>query len=122
MIDAEEIKEHQKDYIFVGGFYSINDMIDVRPEKCTYIYSHSEPFNEEMAMDFDRLQNWTKLFGMEFRQSHCSGHANWRDIKEMIKRIDAKIVAPIHTEKPEAFKEVAENIRLVKLGESFNSG
>lgn len=119
VITASEIKTKESEFIFVGGFFAINDMIDIKPSVgSTYIHSHSEPFNEEMEIDDNRLNNWMDLFKLNRIQSHCSGHANWSDLKDLVKRIDAKIVIPIHTTKPEAFKEATDNVKLVKYAES----
>ncbi len=104
IVKGSQIKENEGSYIFVGGFYSMNDLIDIQPKESTYIYSHSEPFNEDMEMDFERLQNWIRLYGMDYRASHCSGHANWNDIVSMLETVNAKKIIPIHTEKPDAFK------------------
>ena len=71
-----------------------------------------------MAIDFKRLNNWINLFKLDYKKSHCSGHANWSDLKDLVKRIDAKMVIPIHTTKPEAFKEATDNVKLVKYAES----
>lgn len=115
VLTASEVKAKESEYIFVGGFFAINDLIDIRPlEGSTYVYSHSEPFNEEMKIDFERLNNWIKLFKLDYKKSHCSGHANWSDIKDLVKRISAKTVIPIHTTKPEAFKEATDSITLVE--------
>jgi ribonuclease J len=115
LLTASQVKAKENDCIFVGGFFSINDMIDIKPsENSTYIFSHSEPFNEEMEIDFNRLQNWIRLLKLDFKKSHCSGHANWTDIKDMVKRIDAKMVIPIHTTKPELFKDASDKVRLIE--------
>lgn len=117
-IEAKSIANSTEKYIFIGGFYDVLDIMDLKPMKNSiFIHSHSEPFNEEMEIDDQRLNNWLTLLDFEKRvQSHCSGHANWCDIKEMLSCINAKTIIPIHTHKPEAFFEVSDNIILPKYG------
>lgn len=118
ILKGKDIAQKENDYVFVGGFFSMNDLIDIRPKKSTYIYSHSEPFNEDMEMDFARLHNWIKLYEMDYKTSHCSGHANWNDIISMINEINAKTIIPVHTEKPEEFR--FNNVKNPEFGRTIN--
>jgi len=123
VVTANDIKSAEDKFIFVGGFFSINDMIDILPALgSSYIYSHSEPFNEEMEIDYKRLQNWISLLKLNFhnKESHCSGHADWSDLKDLVRRINAKAVFPVHTEHPEAFKEASDNVKLVEYAKSIS--
>ncbi|MGD0978917.1 MAG: hypothetical protein ABR962_07215 [Candidatus Bathyarchaeia archaeon] len=38
-----------------------------------YVLSASEPFNEEMDIDFKRLANWLDLYGLPQYHIHVSG-------------------------------------------------
>lgn len=88
-----------------------------------YIYSTSEAFTEEMEMDTWRLNNWLTFLGLtpvgfRFPESvspnerarpifepgtHSSGHASGPDLMEAVRRINPRVVIPIHTENPQAF-------------------
>src|SRR5206468_11196258 len=98
--------------------YSVGEFIDIKQEKrSTFIHSLSEPFNEEMLIDYRRLQNWLKHFDMSFVQSHASGHATGDEIKEMVREINPGVLFPIHTEHPELMRGIVDNTKLVTYGE-----
>ncbi|MEM3386052.1 MAG: hypothetical protein QXN08_00055 [Nitrososphaerales archaeon] len=81
------------------NFYDFEEFIDVEPEAGScFILSASEPFNEEMEIDFERLSNWlnrlpTTLPHPRFRAHYA--HATQRSSKKGSK---AKKIYPIHIE------------------------
>ena len=100
------------------SFYSMGEFIDIKPQSgSTFIHSLSEPFNEEMLIDYGRLHNWLKHFGMGVVQSHASGHATGDEIREMVREINPSVLFPIHTEHPEMMKGIVDNTKLVGYGE-----
>jgi len=115
---AEKLSKNQGKLITHLSFYSMGEFIDIKPEKgSTFIHSLSEPFNEEMLIDYRRLHNWLKHFGMGFVQSHASGHATGDEIRQMVKEINPQVLFPIHTEHQEMMKGIAYNTTLVGYGE-----
>lgn len=100
----------QAEYIFHCEFWNLTDLIDIQPhpEKSTYFYSHGEPFDEEGAIDFRRLQEWVKHFHLNFKQYHASGHAPRSDLKRIVEEIQPQLVIPIHTEHPEIYREIVD--------------
>jgi ribonuclease J len=50
---------------------------------------------------------------LEIKKAHASGHVSQEDIKVIIEQADPKMVIPIHTEKPEMFKEICDSEVLV---------
>ena len=100
----------QTEYILHCEFWNLTDLIDIQPhpKKSTYFYSHGEPFDEEGAIDFKRLQEWVNHFQLEFKQYHASGHAPRSDLKRIIEEIQPQLVIPIHTEHPEMFQELID--------------
>jgi len=117
---SEELRKKPQDYIIVLNFWYLNMLIDLKPKGGMYIHSLSEPFNEEMEISYDRMINWIMHFDMNFIQSHCSGHINGFDLKSMIKEINPKTLYPIHTEKPELFKNQKIKTTIVKEGKKYN--
>lgn len=123
---AEDINKNQDKVIIMMNFFRLNSLIDIKPEpESIYIHSHSEPLNEEMKIDDERLDNWLAHFKFkEFeynpkkerneRRFHChaSGHANEREIKEIIEKIKPKVVYPVHTEHPVMFKDLVKDARV----------
>ncbi len=90
-----------------------------------FILSRSEPFNEELALSFDKLLNWLAYLGLKkYYRIHVSGHARPEEIGKMISTIYPKMIVPIHTSYPELFEEyIPRNLkrclRLVSLNETL---
>lgn len=98
------------------GFFDINELIDIRPNPgSVYIHSTSEPHNEEQRIDEERLDNWLRRFDMPRLHAHASGHANYLDLMQMVGDIKPKKLIPIHTEHPELFKLIHDNVEYPKL-------
>ncbi len=123
-IRAYDIKQNPGDYIVMASFYDMNELFDLGPpDDSTYIRAHCEPFNDEMAIDEQKLKNWLSQFGLlddadsQLNHFHASGHASGIEIKEMIHDIHPDIVIPIHTEHPEAFKDVDSDVVIAQQGE-----
>jgi hypothetical protein len=77
--------------LFGFGFYAFTALIDMKPPPgALYIHSASEPYNEEQVLSKERVDNWLDKFGMERHRIHCLGHANGKDLFEIVKAIDAK--------------------------------
>jgi len=57
---------------------------------------------------------------MERHQIHCSGHAKGKDLFEIVKTIDAKMLFPIHSEHPETYVRVTRNMTVVEEGKSYS--
>lgn len=119
LISPSGVHENAANIILCFSFWDVNDLIDIAPKGGTYIYSSSEVFDEEGAMDMRRLANWIEHFGMKgiglpreelnwsIREDeqgyHSSGHASGADLIELIRKINPDIVIPIHTEDPHYF-------------------
>jgi ribonuclease J len=119
ILSAENIRKNPSRYILVLNFWYFSDLIDLKPKNGLYIHSLSEPFNEEMALSYDRMRNWLRHFDIRFFQSHCSGHINGEDLKDLIKTIHPKKLYPIHTEHPRLFKKLPGNTIMVKEGKTY---
>ncbi len=79
-------------------------MLDIRPGPGgAFINSSSEPFNEEMEMDHDRLVNWLNHLGLPLFQIHSSGNMMPTELRETIGKVSPRRLVPIHTEQPELF-------------------
>ncbi|MBU4246013.1 MAG: MBL fold metallo-hydrolase, partial [Nanoarchaeota archaeon] len=118
IIVAEDIAKNPSKYLVVLNFWYFNTLIDMQ-SKGTYIHSLSEPFNEEMELSYGRMKNWLGYFGLNFFQSHCSGHICGADMKELIKEINAKELFPVHTEHPELFKKLSDKVNMIEEGKEY---
>jgi ribonuclease J len=94
-----------------------------RPFGSSFILSKSEPFNEEMAISFDKLLHWLGLLGIEeYYQIHVSGHASKEEIGELIERVKPKKLFPVHTDHPGLFKEIYPKDKIIEptKGKAYN--
>jgi ribonuclease J len=119
IITAEEIAKKPKNYMVVLNFWYFNQLVDLKPYNGVYIHSLSEPFNEEMEISFERMMNWLENYDMQFIQSHCSGHINGDDLKDLIKTVAPDVLYPIHTEHPEMFTKLCEKTIKVEEGRTY---
>lgn len=119
LITPSDVHNNAGDFILCFSFWDLNDLIDIAPKGGTYIYSSSEVFDEEGAMDMRRVANWIDHFGMkgiglpreelnwdipsDERRLHSSGHASGPELLDLIQKISPKILIPIHTESPDYF-------------------
>ena len=115
----EDVSSDPGSYIMCFTYYDILELVDLLVSNKTrggaYIYSNTEPFNEEMEIDFKRLKKWVKeILKMDFYGSdersilHVSGHAGVDEIVEFLKNINADLVIPVHTERRREFAKFLE--------------
>jgi len=114
MITYREIKKNQKDFVMLTNFNKLMELVYMRPKNADYIYSLSEHFlegedNEQMRTV---LYNWLNHFGIKLHKAHCSGHASKSDIEYAIKKIKPELLIPIHTQNPEEFTKIHDNVKI----------
>ena len=113
IIDAKDVEKMQHELILTTTFYDMNELIVIKPiPDSTYILSQSEPFNEEMEIDFEKLLNWLERFGIPQYHIHVSGHALPYQLKWAIKEINPQKVFLVHTEKPELYKRFLSDLNM----------
>ncbi|MFC1505724.1 MBL fold metallo-hydrolase [Thermoproteota archaeon] len=121
-VRSKYIHENQDKVIACMSFFDINELIDIKPkEGSIYIESISEPHNEEQEVDVERLNNWLDFFGLAKYHIHASGHVNALDLKSVANTIKPKELIPIHTEKPELFKTIHDNVTIVEQGQTIST-
>jgi ribonuclease J len=103
MVTAEDMRDRQEEFIFRCDNFELQELIDIKSKNGVYIRSKTEPFDDDMFIEENRVRNWLKHFNLSIHQIHASGHANGIEIREMIKEIGPKKLIPIHTETPEFF-------------------
>jgi ribonuclease J len=117
---AEKIKSEQDKVVCAMTFFQFDELIDIKPESYSILlYSTSEPHNEEQQFDFQRLVAWVDRFNFRLFQSHCSGHAYAEDLMTIVKQINPKHLFPVHTERPEMFKQATQNITLIEEKKTY---
>jgi ribonuclease J len=99
VVDVFEVSKRQCKVVLALSFYDLEELVEIKPEAGScYVLSASEPFNEEMELDFDKLTKWLSHYGLPQYHVHVSGHIMPLQLKSMLKKIKAKTVFPVHTE------------------------
>lgn len=125
-VDYRDIKNNQKKYVFYCSDFQLQSLIDVRPkEKSSYIRSSTEPFNDEMEFDQERIKRWLIHFGLisdngAWNTLHVSGHGTGDQIKKVIDETESKTLIPIHTVNEDIFDSMHKNVRRVQLDEKLD--
>ncbi len=110
-VNFEHIRGHQSEVLLDLDFYDFAELVDIRLDKGGhFVHSMSEPFSEE-DLEAEVMQNWLKHFGLNFHQIHASGHCSRGEIEAIVKKIKPKQLFPVHTEHPELFKGLAEQVQ-----------
>jgi len=114
-----EIGKNPEKYLCAMGFYNFPQFIDMKIKSGTYIHSASEPWSEEQTFSVERRNNWINHFGFSNEQIHCSGHASRTDLFQMVKDIDAQMLYPIHSDAPQEYNGVVNNITFAEYAKSY---
>jgi ribonuclease J len=112
-IRSSDIPAQQKKLLLILGFYEFNELVEINPEGGSiYILSQSEPFNEEMELQFDKLKQWLATYGVALYLIHSSGHATPHELRRFIAEVKPKKTFLIHTEQPELYKRFISDLHV----------
>jgi len=124
---AADINAAQDEYILCFSFFDINELPSLRPSPDSlYVFSSSEPHDEEQEIDFRRLHQWLKHFGFKGyglplekdgkwqtteaeKGLHASGHACGKDLLEIARNIKPQLLIPVHSERPDLYQNAIKN-------------
>ncbi|MDQ7843444.1 MAG: MBL fold metallo-hydrolase RNA specificity domain-containing protein [Armatimonadota bacterium] len=111
-VDAAVVGAAPGEFICCFSFFDVAELVDIDPRGGRWIYSASEPHDEEQQFELQRLRNWIDRFhltpvGLAEGASpfHASGHISGRELRELIYEIAPARVIPVHTEVPRRFAE-----------------
>ncbi len=141
VVVAEDIRNNQGDFILCFSFLDLNELPSLQPRKGSlYIYSSSEPHDEEQERDFWRLGHWLEHFGIkglglpverdgrweipdEEGGLHASGHACGPDLLDVVRGIGPRYLIPVHSEQPSYYgaylKSSQIQVRLPEKGKTI---
>ncbi|MFO7772609.1 MAG: MBL fold metallo-hydrolase RNA specificity domain-containing protein [Dehalococcoidia bacterium] len=118
---ASDVRYNQGDFILCFSFWDLNELPSIQPRAGSlYVFSSSEPHNEEQELDFWRLHHWLERFQLRaiglpvYRNGewqipeaetglHASGHACGPDLLRIAREIQPQILIPVHSEQPEFY-------------------
>jgi ribonuclease J len=118
---AKDVSSNQEDFILCFSFWDLNELPSIQPQPGSlYVFSSSEPHNEEQEMDFRRLHQWLERFQLQAvalpiekngqweipeaeKGLHASGHGCGPDLLRIARGIQPEVLIPVHSEKPEFY-------------------
>jgi len=110
-VDSREVAERQREIVFACTFHDLTELTEIRPDAGScYIVSTSEPFNEEMEIDFNRLTNWLEHYGLPQFHVHVSGHITPLHLRKSLMVMAPRTIFPIHGAHPELFRRFMRDI------------
>ena len=113
IVNSKTIGKRGNKFILTLSFYDFEELFNIKPPSGScYILSASEPFNEEMEIDFLKLKNWLEHFGMPQYHVHVSGHILPLDLKRTIAEISPKMAFPVHTEHQKLVAKFIEDLKI----------
>jgi ribonuclease J len=108
-------------YILAFSIWDMPEVLDLACDSAVYIYSSSEAYGEDSRLQLFQLWNWIGQLGMELHgftweggetgspifneRLNASGHIDQASLREMLMRVRAPVVVPVHTEHAEWFLE-----------------
>jgi ribonuclease J len=111
VVDAQRVGELQSKVILSASYSDFNEMLNIRPEPgSSFIFSTSEPFNEEMEIQRDKYLNWLDHFGLPMYHIHCSGHIMPTEVRKVVEKIKPRKFFPVHTENPDLFARYVSDV------------
>jgi ribonuclease J len=112
MLDVFEVSKQQCNVVLALSFYDFEELVSLQPSAGScYVLSASEPFNEEMEIDYEKLVNWVSHYGLPQYHVHVSGHMMPLQLKKALKAIGAKRVFPVHTERAGLFARFIRDLK-----------
>jgi ribonuclease J len=112
IFDVFEVSKQQCKVVLALSFYDFEELISLQPVAGScYVLSASEPFNEEMEIDYERLINWLTHYGLPQYQVHVSGHMMPLQLKAALKEINARKIFPVHTESAGLFAKFMRDLK-----------
>jgi ribonuclease J len=124
IFDVFEVSKQQCKVVLVVSFYDFEELVALQPAAGScYILSASEPFNEEMEIDYERLSNWLRHYGLPQYHVHVSGHIMPLRLKATLKEISAERIFPVHTESAGLFarfmRDLKSQVTLVEKSKEY---
>jgi len=121
VINSSRISEMQSKIVLIISLYDMEELIEIKPDPGScYVLSASEPFDEEMEIDFEKLINWLDHYGLPQYHTHVSGHITPLQLRSVLETIKPKKIFPIHTTRPELLRrfirDLDSNVQIPEKG------
>ena len=127
LVYPSEVALDPSSYVLAFSVWDMPEMLDLACDSAVYIYSSSEAYGEDSRLQLFQLWNWIGQLRMELHGFtwdgdergkpiftpglNASGHIDENSLEEMLLRVQAPIVVPVHTQHPEWFSESLKGTR-----------
>ena len=118
---SRSVSKNQNEIVISLSDFKLQELIDIKPdENSCYVRSLTEPFDDEMTLQQEKIKNWFERFGL------ISSEKNWHQIhvsgQKVIDGVAAKKIIPIHTDpKNEVYhKKWHNNVQSVNMHDTVS--
>lgn len=123
-ITYKDVKKEPDKYLLYLDYFMLSELIDIdqKPNSTVFLNSITDPFNEEMNIQDEKLNAWLSRFKISRTETiHSSGHCSVDELIDFLQKINADKIVPIHTEHPETFQEfgLSGKILLAEKGKRY---
>jgi ribonuclease J len=124
VFDVFDVSKQQCNVVLAISFYDFEELVSLQPAAGScYVLSASEPFNEEMEIDNERMVNWVSHYGMPQYHVHVSGHIMPLQLKKALRQINGRRIFPVHTESAGLFvkfiRDLKSEVTLVEKSKEY---
>jgi ribonuclease J len=124
VFDVFDVSKQQCNVVLALSFYDFEEMVSLQPAAGScYVLSASEPFNEEMEIDYERMVNWVSHYGMPQYHVHVSGHMMPLQLKKALRQMNGRRIFPVHTESAGLFvkfiRDLKSEVTLVEKSKEY---
>ena len=125
IVDSSAISKMQNKIVLVISLFDMGELINMKPDPGScYVLSASEPFDEEMELNFEKLLNWLDHYGLPQYHTHVSGHITPLQLRNALEMVQPKRIFPIHTNHPELLSkfigDLESSIQIPEKGEEYS--
>ena len=112
VFDVFDVSKQQCTVVLAISFYDFEEMVRLQPAAGScYVLSASEPFNEEMEIDYERMVNWVSHYGLPQYHVHVSGHIMPLQLKKLLRQMNGRRIFPVHTENAGLFAKFVRDLK-----------
>jgi len=135
-VRPSEISKDPGAWILCYSLLDLNDLLDIEPGSLAggvYLYANSPAYDEEQAVDLERLRAWVRHLGMRMEGDpddddaqplHASGHAGEPELVEFVRAVRPKALVPVHTQNPGRWEELLKgtgiSVRIPEPGQPIH--
>jgi ribonuclease J len=120
VLDAEQIKKAQRQYLLQLYYWDLPELVDLHPQPGSiFLHSNGEPLGK-FDPAFALFTRWLDRFGVQLLFTGSTGHAAPADLDRVVRSIAPEILMPIHSHSPELLEPAGIRRILPELGAHYD--